>query len=88
MFKDVWDAMTPQQKEGISWLAMKDERILGDCNDGDMMGLAISALCYTARNRATSYEEYVEQVVAMCQGMAKGALDGGLEFYTRSNKLS
>ena len=83
MFRDVWQAMTPEQQKGISWIALKGDRVLGESADGDMMALGIAAVDVAAKHRSENYGEYREQVIAICQGMAKGLLDGGIDFYLK-----
>ena len=44
------------------------------------VGKALDAF---AKANSTNYEEYRDQVVALCQGTASGLLDGGIDYYFR-----
>jgi len=86
MFQDLWAAMTPKQREGICWLAEKDGELYGEGSDTQMMSLAIAAINALARDRSTNYEEYRQEVIELCQGAAKGLLDGGITYYLQNPK--
>lgn len=83
MFKDLWDAMTPDQQKGISWIATNGTKTIGDTDRDDLMELAIAAINSVAKQRSDNYEDYREQVIAMCQGIGTGLLDGGIDYYVR-----
>lgn len=86
MFQDLWAAMTPEQQKGISWMAYdrNSERHLGEADNGDLMHMLIACLDATAKARSDNYEEYRDQVSALCQGAAIGLLDGGINYYLRN----
>lgn len=88
MFNDLWEAMTDEQKKGISWLATgvtnRGEVIAyGDTSLESWMDFIATAANSLARERSTNYEEYQEQVIALCKGIASGLLEGGIQPYLR-----
>lgn len=87
-FKDIWDAMTPEQREGIAWIARKGDRVIGEGSDEDMLGIAIAAIDQMAKFRADTYEEYREHVIAAAHGLATGLLDGGIDWYLRNSAVN
>lgn len=82
-FKDLWDAMDEKQRDGIAWMAVKDDRVLGRGEDNDLIKIGCAAFNEVARFRSTNYQEYQDQVVALAKGLASGLLDGGIEYYLR-----
>ncbi len=81
MFKDLWDAMTPEQQEGICWIALKGDRRIGEGSDNEFLHLAIACVDCVAKCRSTNFQEYQDQVIEMCKGIGQGLCEGGEEYY-------
>jgi hypothetical protein len=86
-FNDLWDAMTIEQKHGVSWLATYRDpegqiRTLGSAETKDeFLGIAVAAIDSMAKYDNGSYESYADEVVASLKGIGKGLLDGGIHHY-------
>lgn len=81
MFRQVFDAMTPDQQSQLSWIAVEGERYVGEMQQDDILRLAAACIDKLAKSRSENYKEYCEEVAAICQGLAQGFIQGGEDFY-------